>query len=771
MKNLRLHITFVCLLICATLWAQRSEEDRVFIVYDASNGLADNRAEVVMSTKTGRMMVSTLGHVNFFDGSVFRHIDPQTSDAHPLRGYDGRYQVTFDNMHHLWVKHDRMMTCLDLTTETFIQDVPAVIREMGVKGPVDDFYGDSNSNIWFRTGREIYSPALKKTFRIFGDAVLQDVDVYNDSLLLMFHADCSVVIYDYHTGKMLRHDYAFSDEERTHYSNFSEVCLMNHHYFQIRSSEKEAVLLTYNIETNRWSVALRRPFQMKALCPNGDVLYIGTSRGYMTYHSRTGKLYHYEQLKLSKNRMQVADITSIAFDRQGGLWLGTERRGLLFCKAFKSPFSVYALNTPEAQHYVQLLDHRLKAPQQPLPRKVNCVFTDSRGWKWTGSYLGLELQRTDGSKEVFDSHSGLTNDVVHSIAEDAKHDIWVSTSFGIAHIFLRDGKVIHIEPYINQDDVPNEMFLAGRAVTLDDGTIVMQSIDHVTVFNPSKVPARQFGNIYMNPKLVHLSVNGNSVKAGTVIDNRVITEKAVARTAEINLDYDQNSLSMTFSALNYLRPIQTYYRLRIEGVQGFDDWRVYTYGTSEGMVDKHGLLHLQMPELHPGSYVVELQSSMWPETWTQEPYRWTINVMQPWWRTTGIYISLSLLVLLFVILNVMMYTRNMRIRMKLNNQEYELLRHIKTFANRCKSLEGEQRLRAASDALDAAAAAALGDDFVEAMERIVPYVNSRNRPSLTMHDLAVTAGMEKAQLYDLLANNIDKSPRLYLAALRRKQVK
>ena len=768
MENLRRYITLVCcLLIGAALSAQTSEEDRVFIVYDASNGLADNRAEVVMSTKTGRMMVSTLGHVNFFDGSMFRHIDPKMSDAHPLPGYEGRYQVTFDRMHHLWVKHDRMMTCLNLTTETFVSDVPAEIRAMGIKGQVDDIYGDGNSNAWFRTGRKIYCPALKKSFQIHCDATLQEVEVYRDSLLLMFHADCSVVVYDYRTGRMLRHDYAFDDEERTHYSNFSEACLMNHHYFQIRSSEEEAVLLTYDLYTNRWDVVLRRPFNMKALCPHGDVLYIGTARGYMTYHSRTGEFHHYEQLRLSKGRTMVPDITSIAFDRQGGMWLGTERRGLLFCKAYKSPFSVYELNTPEAQHYVQLLDRNLKKPEQPLPRKVNCVFTDSRGWQWTGSYLGLELQRPDGSTEVFDSHNGLTNDVVHSIAEDTNHDIWVSTSYGIAHLFLRGGKVIHLEPYINQDNVPNEMYLNGRAVTLPDGTIVMQSIDHVTVFNPSKFHARMFGNIAMNPKLVHLMVNGNSIKAGTKVDDRVITEKAVARTGEIYLDYDQNSLSMTFSALNYLRPIQTYYRLRIKGVHGFNDWRVYSYGKSEGMVNKYGLLHLQMPELAPGSYVIELQSSMWPETWSQEPYRWTVHVLQPWWRTTGIYISLGVLVLLFIVLNIVLYTRNMSVRMNLNNQEYELLRHVKTFANRCKSLEGEQKPDAANDALDAAAAAALNADFVKVMQRIVPYVNSHNQLTLTMDELEEAAGMDRMRLYDLLSDNIDKSPRLYLAALRK----
>ena len=38
---------------------QGQDEQRIFISYDASNGLADNSAQILLSTKAGRIMAST----------------------------------------------------------------------------------------------------------------------------------------------------------------------------------------------------------------------------------------------------------------------------------------------------------------------------------------------------------------------------------------------------------------------------------------------------------------------------------------------------------------------------------------------------------------------------------------------------------------------------------------------------------------------------------------------------------------------------------------
>lgn len=768
MKNLSHSIAVVLgLFCCLAIHAQTQEKDRIFIVYDASNGLVDNSAQTVMCTKTGRMMVTTLGHVNFFDGESFSHVDPKSSDAFPLPGYDGSYQVYFDRLHHLWIKNDHMMTCVNLSTETFIHDVPATMREMGINGKVDDFYGDGESNVWFRMGHKLYSPGAQKQFMIRSTAVLQDVDVLNDSLFFMFHADGSVVVYDYKTGHFLRQDVPSAEQNAISYSHSSEICLIGRQYFQLRNDNGMGMLMRYDTDRHEWSSLLKTDYRLTALCPRGDLLYIGSYQGYIVYNIKTGLQQHLKTLTLTKGRTQLAHVTSIVFDRQGGLWIGTERRGLLYCKPYPSPFMTYHRESATAHHYRAMLDRMLKKPQKPLPRKVNCIFTDTRGWQWTGSYSGLELQKPDGTTQVFNSLNGLTNDVVHSIAEDTQHDIWISTSFGILHVFIRNGEVTHIEPYINQDNVPNEMFLNGRAATLPDGTIVMESLDHIVTFNASKFHAEQFGGIAINPKLTRLSVNGYQIKAGEKLDGQVVVDKAVARSKHINVNYDQNSVFMTFSALNYLRPIQTYYKVRVKGVPGFQDWRILSCTKSNGMVNKYGHLHLNLLGLEPGDYKVEIQTSLWPETWPEEPYVWEIHVDQPWWRTTGLYLTLLLVFVALLLLNLMAFNRNLRLRLRRTNEEADILHRIKSLVARCQSLSTEEiKADDIASAVSDMEHDGLSDDFVNAMLYIVPYVSHYGGQLHSVSHLASVAGIDPMKLYDMLSSHIDKSPRLLMLPLR-----
>ena len=105
-------VTLMMLLACTLLYAERME--RVFFSYDASNGLADNSAQTIKCTKTGRMVITTIGHVNFFDGAGFVHIDPTPENDFPLPKYFGHYHLYFDQHHHLWVK-DKNASSLMLT--------------------------------------------------------------------------------------------------------------------------------------------------------------------------------------------------------------------------------------------------------------------------------------------------------------------------------------------------------------------------------------------------------------------------------------------------------------------------------------------------------------------------------------------------------------------------------------------------------------------------------------------------------------------------------
>lgn len=126
MKNIaQLCSVFLSILLTIAIPVHAAESDRLFAVHDTSEGLADNGAQTVICTKTGRMVICSIGHINFYNGSSFDHIDASTEDIYELSNYEGRYQLYFDKAHHLWIKDKNQVTCVDLLTERFISDVQA----------------------------------------------------------------------------------------------------------------------------------------------------------------------------------------------------------------------------------------------------------------------------------------------------------------------------------------------------------------------------------------------------------------------------------------------------------------------------------------------------------------------------------------------------------------------------------------------------------------------------------------------------------------------
>lgn len=739
----------------------------MFFQFDASNGLADNSAQTIACTKTGRMVISTIGHINFYDGSTFSHIDPKNIDGFPLPKYNGHYHMYFDRFHHLWLKDKKSVTCLDLSKEKFIEDIGAVFRSLGVTKPIDDLFADSYNHLWFVSGDSICGVDVKQQLPIRQrHAELQDVDVWKEKLLLQFFGNGIVAAYDIDSGRWLYDTQSLAPQDTARYDQSSVLLPDETGYYEIRNGRTEAVLLHYDVEQQQWRQLMVTPYHLNNMAMRDGKLYVAAEEGYWVVDVTTGQGRHIRELKLSKNRHLLTDVNTLCFDRQGGMWIGTEHRGLLYAKPIVSPFHTFPLDSPEGRHYLSLLDKHAVDQSQQLPRHVNCKYQDSRGWTWTGHYTGLECVKPGAAKPlVYTSADGLLNEKVHSIVEDTQHDLWVSTSNGIAHLFIRKGKVTRIETYTSYDNVPVESFANGRVMRMDNGTIVMQSLDHIVTFNPKVFHTDTLYRMKMYPKLVRVMVNGQIVQPGKTIDGRVLLDVAPTRIKEFHVNYDQNSVNLTFSGLNYFRPVQTYYRVRVKGI--YNQWRVLSYTNSGGLVDKNGKLHLPLVGMSPGRYEVELQASLSPDYWPQEPFVWILYVDQPWWRTTGIYLLLLLLLAVLVVANVYRFFRNTRLRMQRHNEESDTLKLVKSYVERCSSLSHELLTPyTVSLSSDTDAKTDLNKDFVRAMMKIVPYVNQRKGDIDSVRELAVVAGVEPKTLYEQLPKNLYKSPRPMALFLR-----
>lgn len=765
MKLIRLYgLIMAFLLSSLTALAEDSTRDRRFRVINAADGLADNSAQTIKSTFSGRLVVSTIGHINFYDGSGFTHISSGDS-RYLLPKYKGHYHLYFDDSHHLWLKDKGMVTCVNMLTEQFVSDIGSIFQAQGVKGHVEDMFVDSSGSIWLVQGNNIYSRHGKVSLPLRKGRVLQDMDI-SDNIVLLFYDDCQVDVYDIIAKKKLYSTNSLNHEEVKDYQGSSVIYKYRNGFFQIRNGNNKAVLMWFDLGTRQWTKVLSTDYYLSNMTVKDDVLYIASAYGYWTYDTDSRQIEHYEMIKLTDGRELLTDMNCIEFDRQGGMWIGTEKRGLLYSKYIKSPFNVMTWDNPLSIKYAEMMDKVCTYDMLVKGHRLNCTYKDSRGWIWVGSLNGLYYFKP-GQKDSIcvKKEDGMVNDVVHSIIEDGKHNIWVSTSNGIVGLVIKNGKVTFVNSFINSDGIPAEAFVNGRAMRLDDGTIVMQALDHVVSFNPMKMSIMEGNNILLHPKFVRLQVNGTNIFAGTEIDGRVVTEKAVSRLNMIELPSTQNSLSLKFSSLNYFRPIQTYYRYRVSGLQ--DKWVMLSYYNSKGLVDKNGILHLPLLGLKPGNYMVEVQASMYPGKWTTPPVKVVVKIKEPWWRTTGLTLLISGVFLILIIWNIVIFSGNSRLKMKRNVSEVELFRRIDGFISRAESCRMEKQTRRSvnDESEDVTSGADLDKDAVELLMELVPYSRNGKLDHNVLVQLAMKKRIKLTDIYDIITNNIFRSPALLTMAM------
>ena len=774
---LKLGLLMLCLLVPKSVKA----EDRLFKIINASDGLEDNSAQTIKCLNDGRMVVSTIGNINIYDGTAFSSILSHNEAKFHIANYKGNYHMYIDRRDHLWLKHRYYVTCIDLKTETLVYDIDSLFKSEGLRGKVTDLFVCSDSVMWTVMDNQLFNVTQKVQFPVETDRRLQDIDHVGGEMLL-FYEDGDMVAYDYHTGKRLYNNAPLDASGRPFLAKSSVLQPYGEGLFQIRNcSDGSSALFFYNQVTRRWKTLMSQPYSLNNMAINNDRLYIASAYGYWVYDCKTEELEHNQTLRLLNGTSLLTDINTIVFDKQGGIWIGTESRGLMYSKPINSPFYSYPWSDSRATELSALMDREGVNESQRQSGGINTSYVDSRGWRWVGTYNGLQLYKNHAGSSVSESvghrddkptrtitvADGLLNNVIHAIVEDDGHNIWVSTSYGISCLVIRGDTVRFISNYNEKDNVPAETFINGRVMKRADGSIIMQAIDHVVEFNPNKFVMLESTRLDLNPQLVSLMVNGTIIRNGRAYKG-VYLDKAISRVNHIVVDANKNSLKLQFSSFNYFRPIQTFYRVRVTGLDcEWNEWKILSMYSSDGLVDGKGQLHLPFLALPPGSFTIEVQSSMFPYQWDTPPLKLQVTVNEPWWQAKGLQFLILFIVVVLLIVNLVWYNRNYRIQLQKDIAEVDVLRQLRNFVDRCMVMTTESYVPSLEDIYgkNRDKRLMLDDRFIDVMLRLIPLLRAK-REGLTVRHLARTADMTTTDFYNMLLANIHKSPRQLALAVQ-----
>ena len=109
-KNTRI---LLFLILCIRMTLTVSAGDFLFTSVNTAQGLSDNQIRYMLQLPDGRMVFTTNGSVNLYDGVHFSYLHRKAENVYPLKQYDGYYRIYQCGDSLLWIKDRHKLMCID----------------------------------------------------------------------------------------------------------------------------------------------------------------------------------------------------------------------------------------------------------------------------------------------------------------------------------------------------------------------------------------------------------------------------------------------------------------------------------------------------------------------------------------------------------------------------------------------------------------------------------------------------------------------------------
>lgn len=307
-------------------------------------------------------------------------------------------------------------------------------------------------------------------------------------------------------------------------------------------------------------------------------IWIGTKD-----HLITGNIIPGGQIKVQE-KLPFRGISVIKEDRDGNMWIGTVNALFKVNKGetLHSLKEIYTAHVPdicvlssgeimfssyEKGIFIMKNDSIKKVSFFPdeagvsdiLPQCIT-LFEDSKKRIWIGSY-GKGLLCLDNNETYLLNHTyGLPSNDVLCFQEDAKGNIWISTSFGLSRIDP-DHRITN---FFSSDGTLGDQFHEKAGMLHADGRIFFGGNHGLTFFYPLGIGA----NDYSPPvHLEDLKVMNRSIQPAP---KGSLLQKSIAFADHITLNHKHSVVSLDYSGIDFLAPQKLTYAYKLEG---FDkDW-------------------------------------------------------------------------------------------------------------------------------------------------------------------------------------------------------
>ncbi|MDL2281914.1 response regulator [Parabacteroides sp. OttesenSCG-928-G06] len=262
-----------------------------------------------------------------------------------------------------------------------------------------------------------------------------------------------------------------------------------------------------------------------------------------------------------------------------------------------------------------------------------CFYEDSKKDIWIGTINNGVLRYCPETKEI-ENIEGATCTDISAIMEDVQGYIWISTLYGLSKY---DRTINKFTNYFKADGIGGNQFNERTTCRLEDGTIIFGGTHGLTFFNPIDVTFKRdipllFEDLKIHNQLIR-PFQSNCI------------DKSLIYNPLIRLQHNQNSFTISFTALDYSEFERVHYHYMMEG---FDKlW-----------IDARNNREAYYSNLPAGKYTFKVRITNNDKSIVEAENAISIQIRPAPWATWWAYTLYCLVVLMIALVILRLYNRN-----------------------------------------------------------------------------------------------------------------
>lgn len=352
--------------------------------------------------------------------------------------------------------------------------------------------------------------------------------------------------------------------------------------------------------------------------------------------------YNRYQYETEGNGLRSDIVYAIVEESPNILWLGTRGGGLHRMNTLNNTFEIFEVTE---NHRDGLIDNDILSL---------CLTDDEK--LCIGSSSGLSIMDLSFRPYRFTHYterSGLPNNTVHGIMEDAEGSLWMSTNRGLSEFVPSTGSFMNFN---KADGLQNAEFT--------DGSFFNDTVNHllyfggtegVDWFDPAEIEtANHFPQIYLS----EFRLNNTLVVTG---DSTNLLTSSLNHTDAITLRHNQNFFSFSYTTLNYFNPQKCQFAYYLDGFEA--GWNQVGNQRTASFTN-----------VPPGKYTLRIMATNEDGIYGDEIREIALRIRQPYWNRLPAYLVYALLLAGLTWLVVLFLKRRAQERRNAEAQKMELIK-------------------------------------------------------------------------------------------------